>query len=163
MARGKIDTIQLATGPYVVNRQNAEAIVDRIRFRHYKPDELELAKDFVRRAMLPGEYYFDYYLLTEAARRIAEEQAPPMLKDVVPWMMRVDCVVFIGRKVWIIEFKDRLRPSGLGQLVTYEKLWKEQYGANRPVILGYVARVDNPDMHSTLDEKGIRWWIVPKS
>jgi len=162
MARGEIDTIQLATGPYEVNRKNALEIVDRIKYRHYKPDELELAKDFVRRAILPGKYYFDYYLMTRAAKKIYEEMEPPMLKDVVPWLMRVDCVVFIGRKTWLLEFKERLRPAGMGQLVAYQQLWKEQYGANRPILLGYVARVDNLDMHSTLEEMGIRWWIVPK-
>lgn len=162
MAKGKIDTIQLATGPYVVTRKNALQIAERIKYRHYKPDELELAKDFVRQALLPGKYYFDYYLMTEAAKKIWEEQAPPTLSDVVPWCMRVDAVVFIGRKVWLLEFKERLRPSGVGQLLTYERLWKEQYGGGKPVLLGYVARVDNADMHSTLEEKGIRWWIVPK-
>lgn len=163
MVKGTIDTLQLATGPYDVNRNTGYLLADEIKYRHYKPDELTLAKDFVRMALLPGKYFFDYYLMTDSARKIVEGMEPPMLKDIVPWLMRVDCVVFIGRKAWLIEFKERLRPSGVGQLLTYEKLWKEQYGGDKPVILGYVARVDDKTMHSTLEDKGIRWWIIPKS
>jgi len=163
MARREVDTLQLATGPYEVDKLSGPVVAGSIKFRHYKAEELDLARDFVKSAALPGTYFFDYYLMTDAARHIASFMQPPMLKDIVPWLMRVDLVVFQGNKVWIIEFKDRLRPSGVGQLLSYKKLWLEQYGSGKGINLGYVARDDDPTLHSTLTENKITWWIVPKT
>jgi len=162
MARREVDTIQLATGPYDVDKASGVIVAERIKYRHYKAEELQLARDFVRKALLPGKYYFDFYLMTEAARHIASVMQPPTLKDIVPWLMRVDAVCFKGNQVWIIEFKERMRPSGVGQLVSYRKLWQEQYGFGKRLLLGYVVRDDDPTLHSTLNENEIEWWVVPR-
>jgi len=160
MGKGHFDTIQLATGPYEITKETAIAMADRIRFRHYKPDELKIAKDFIRWFVLKGTYYFDYYLMTKEAHKILELHAPPMLKDIVPWLSRIDCVVFKGKDVFIIEFKDRLRKSGIGELVSYKQLYREQYQPTGPLHLWYVVRHDDESLHSTCNALGIAVRVV---
>jgi len=162
MARGEIDTIQLATGPYDVTRKNALEIAERIRFRHYKPEELELGKDFIRRAILPGKYYFDVYIVTKEAEKVMEARGDRALASAVPYMYRIDAICIRPPRTWIIEIKHRLLPSGLGELMTYKPIYIRQYRPVKGVWLGYVARTDNESMHEPLRDNGVRWWIVPK-
>jgi len=161
VAKRKSDLIQLATGPYEINRDNCIAQAERIRYRHYKPDELEIAKDFIRGCYLPGKYFFDVYLLTAAAKEIFKTIDIPMLKDLVPWLMRIDAICYKARTVFILEIKERLRPSGIGELVTYKQLFLEQYQPDKEIVLGYVVRRDDPTLHTLLSKEQISLWVVP--
>jgi len=161
MVERKRDYLQLATGPYVVNKATAPTVAEVIKYRHYKPEELQLAKDFVRRCYLPGNYFFDVYLLTYSAKVIEETMAPPALSDIVPWMMRIDCVVVKPGRIWILEIKQRLRAYGLGQLDAYKQLYQAQFHPTKEISLGYVCRDDDPTLHTLLALKGIRLWVVP--
>jgi len=156
MGEATRDTITLATGPYDVNTKNSSLMAEKIRYRHYKPDELQIAKAFIRKPYIVGQYFFDYYLLTDAAMRIIEIEVPPKLADIVPWMQRIDAVLFKGKKVFIIEFKDRLRASGIGELLTYRELWEKQYGFGREVELIYVYRDEDPTFHRVLERHKIQ-------
>jgi len=161
MVKRKSDIIQMATGPYEVNQQTCLAIAERIKYRHYKPDELEIAKDFIRGCYLPGKYFFDVYLMTKTAEEIFKTGGPPMLKDLVPWLYRIDAVCYKARTVYILEIKERLRPSGVGELIVYKQLFREQYEPDKELVLGYVVRRDEETLHSTLSKEQIRLWVVP--
>ena len=162
MAKRKEDIILLATGPYEVNKRTAQAVIPHIKFRHYKREEREIAEDFIKQVRIVGRYFFDFYLMTNAARRIIRDKAPPMLKDAVPWMMRVDMVIFKGRTIFLCEIKERLRPSGIGELLTYKNLWLRQYGFGKAVELVYICRIDDPTLHSSLEDHSISLHVVPK-
>jgi len=87
--------------------------------------------------------------------------APPALSDIVPWMMRIDCVVVKPGRIWILEIKQRLRAYGLGQLDAYKQLYQAQFRPTKEISLGYVCRDDDPTLHTLLTLKGIRLWVVP--
>jgi hypothetical protein len=76
--------------------------------------------------------------------------------------MRIDGVCETSDTVWIAEIDNRLRPSSIGKLRTYMRLYAEQYAPKKPIRLLAAAAEDNEAMHSVLAAEGIRWWIAPK-
>jgi len=149
------------TGPYVVNKDTAAEVVPHVRFRHYKPAELEIARKFIADATLPGTYYFDVYLRTAASDTIVYEMQPLDTADAAPWMLRIDAICVKPGAVWIIEFKDRLRPSLIGQLLSYASLYKTQYQPKKPILTAGVVGRDDPTLHPILQEHEIRLILSP--
>jgi len=163
MGRKPTETIQLATGPYHVTTENAKIQAERIKYRHYKPEELELAKDFIRKPYIVGTYYFDYYLMTYRAQQILEREDPQSLTALIPWMQRIDALLLKGKSVYLIEFKNRLVSQGIGELLTYRDLYIRQYESNKEVKMLYVVRHDDPTFHSTLEAQNISLIVVKPS
>ena len=152
--------IELASGPYEITRENAPVMASKIVYRHYKPDELEIAREFVRQGHILGTWFFDVFLETPRSKDILASMSPTTAGEATPWMDRIDAVAHEGRMTHIIEFKDALRPGGIGQLLYYGKAYREQYDPKALIQLEYVVHVDRPERHTTLEENGIRLWIV---
>jgi len=164
MAGAYSKLLEYGVGPYVIKKETAEAYVDRIRFRHFKPDELEIAKEFVRKGLLPGTYFFDVYLPTESVRK-AIEALPPRYKR-VPYvgMLRIDAICYKPNLIWILEFKERFRPSGIGELMAYRRVFQKEFKPKQEIILGYIASEKDPDMEKVMNYYNIRYWVVrPKA
>lgn len=160
MAKGRVGEIELSVGPYFVTKETAEEMARKIYFRHFKPEELELAREFIRRAILEGYFYFDVYLTTAAAEKLLEEVPEIKIPLAVPWMLRIDAVCWTTGVVWLIEFKERIRTSGIGQLISYKDLFEKQYKPQRPINLMYVAKYDAPELHPLMDKLGIVRTII---
>ena len=60
-----------------------------------------------------------------------------------------------GDTAYIIEFKDRARPSGLGQLVTYRDLWVRQTGWTGKVVMRYIVGEGDPQVEEVARKMGI--------
>lgn len=160
MAGASGAVIALASGPYEVTAENAGQMASTINYRHYKPDELEIARRFVSLGKILGTWFFDVFLETPRSRDILANQSPTTAGEATPWMDRIDATCRSGRMTHIIEFKDALRPGGIGQLLYYGRAYREQYDPNALITLNYVVHVDRPERHSTLEENGIVLWIV---
>ena len=152
--------IELASGPYVITALNAAQMAAKIIYRHYKPDELEIARRFVASGRILGTWFFDVFLETPRSKDILANYGVTTAGEATPWMDRIDAVAHEGRMTHIIEFKDVLRPGGIGQLLYYGKAYREQYDPKALIQLEYVVHVDRPERHTTLEEQGIRLWIV---
>lgn len=153
-------TINLASGPYEITASNAAQIAATVNYRHYKSDELEIARRFVGMGRILGTWFFDVYLTTPRSDAILETMMPTTAGEAEPWMDRIDAIAREGRITHIIEFKDEARPGGIGQLLYYENAYKTQYDPKALIQKEYVVHVDRPERHSTLEENGIRLWIV---
>jgi len=168
MAQESWALIELAKGPYEVTPATAEIIADKIRFRHFRPGELLLGKEFIRRCIIPGTYYFDVYLLTEEAIDWMRRQPEAVWRMGIPYAHRIDAVCFTDDLIWLIEFKIRLKYSGIGQLAGYEDWFKRQYRFGKPVQTLVVFWYDRPELHETckrlrikmlqMTEIAHRWW-----
>jgi len=132
-----------------------------VTFRHTRAIEIEVARSFYLRRELEGDYYWDVHLLTPEAAHLLEvlPRAQQGLAKLA--CKRIDCVVLTPDATWILEFKQRLRPSGIGELLMYRDLWRQQFRAWKSLRLGYVASVDDPALHATLRRHRIRLWIAP--
>ena len=152
--------IEMSRGPYLVTALNAAQVARTMHFRHYKPEELALSRDFVASGRILGSWYLDVYLQTPRSRDVLANYGVTTAGEAVPWMNRIDAVALEGSAHHIIEFKLTLRPTGIGELVTYKEQYKEQYKAAGPIFLEYVVKYDRPEHHAACESQGIRLWIV---
>jgi len=147
--------IELAKGPYIVTVETGPVVADRITFRHFRRMELLLGREFIRRAIIPGEYYFDVYLFTEEALDWMARQPEELWRAAVPYAHRIDAVCFRPEEVVLIEFKIRLKYSAIGQLLGYRDWFRRQYKPDKPVRLVTVCAYDRPELHETCAKEGI--------
>jgi len=156
MAEEEKSLIELAIGPYEINAYSGPLLADKIYFRHFRPVELYLAREFIRKAIIPGTYYFDVYLLTDEAKDWMRRNPEEFWKITIPYAHRIDAVCFTEEKIYLIEFKIRLKYSAIGQLQGYLDWFKRDYHPTKPVELVVVAAYDRPELHETLERLGIK-------
>jgi len=156
VVKTKEAVIELARGPYYVSPETGPEIAEKVWFRHFRPAELWLAKEFIRKALIPGTYYFDVYLLTEDAEDWIRRQPEELWRMAIPYMHRIDMICITEEEIWIVEFKIRLKYSGVGQLLVYRDWFKRQYKPTKPVKLVCVVAYDRPELHETLRKEDIR-------
>ena len=160
MAETKRFMIELAHGPFEVTKKTGLEIAAKVKFRHFKPVELAIAREFITKAILEGVYYFDVYLLTEKAKKIISETPELNWKIAVPWMYRIDAVCYTFDAVWIIEFKERVSMYAIGELLGYKGMFIKQYEPKKEVRLMLVAKYDEPEVHPVLREHNIRLVVL---
>lgn len=127
---------------------------------HYKVKEVETLKRFITLNLLPGDYTFDFrlpYELTEA-EKLMEESMQRMFINLKS--MRIDAVVETEDNIWILEVAKGLELSYTGKLLGYTDLYREIFGAPKPLKMGVVARDDNPMARRALERMGVKIWIV---
>jgi hypothetical protein len=73
---------------------------------------------------------------------------------------RIDVVIETPANIYVCEVKDRLRPSAIGQALTYSLLYQKIHKPNKPVIPAIITAMDDPDTHSVCDKYGIKIWVV---
>jgi len=147
--------IKFAIGPFEVNEKTGPLLVDKIWFRHFRPMELFLAREFVRKAILPGLYYFDVYLPTEETWEWFERMPEQYWRMAIPYVHRIDAVCYTDEFVYIIEFKVRLKYSAIGQLEGYADWFNRTYRPRKPIKKMVVYALDRPELHETCDRLNI--------
>ena len=73
---------------------------------------------------------------------------------------RIDAVMETETQIYVIEVKDRLRPSAIGQALTYSFLYTKLFKPQKPVIPSIICGLDDPDTHAVCDKYQIRVWVV---
>ena len=87
--------------------------------KHYKPREWILAYEAMKRGVIPEQCIWNFRLDPPLRPRRPEETEWEYLFWHFLRSKEIDAVCFAGDEVWLVEFKDRLRPSGVGQLLVY--------------------------------------------
>ena len=89
-------------------------------------------------------------ILTEAEKRnIIERHA-----------MRIDAVVYTDSCIWLLEVKDRVRKSAIGQLLVYKEWFEKNYRPVLPIRLAIVAAVDDVMVRAVAEKLGIQVFLV---
>jgi len=156
----RAENLTAATGPYTLNKNTIDAVIPKIRFRHYKKSEIDLATRFIRSLKLQGDYYFNVVLLSDAAEHIARYMEPLSLSDIYPWCYEIDAVVRQPGAHTLIEFKERPIYTGIGQLKLYEDLYKKQYNPGKHILLALVTDRGDPQQQKVAEKQGIRVYVV---
>ncbi len=73
---------------------------------------------------------------------------------------RIDAVMETDSTIYVIEVKDRLRPSAIGQALTYAYLYVKIHTPQKQVIPAIICGLDDPDTHAVCDHYKIQVWIV---
>ena len=131
-----------------------------LRFKHFKPREAEIAYVAYQLGLLPGNCIFNYLLHPpERPRRLWETE-----KEYLLWKFlrakEIDAVCETDNEIYIIEFKDRARPSGIGQLLTYRELYIQQEKPRKPVKLRYIVGEGDPQVEETCKRLGIEVYVL---
>lgn len=132
----------------------------RPKFPHFKEHETRILREFLAKKELEGRYEFDVRLFPEI--KPLEEGADP--GAYYAWLMlrakRIDALCETADTIWILEVKDVLRPSAVGQVLLYADVYDRQFHPLKPLRLGIVAGEDDPVVRPTCDRLGIKVWIM---
>jgi len=127
---------------------------------HFKKEEYEVMKEFLNRRILVGEWKFDVKLFPPE-RPLRPFETP---LDYRIWQhlhaKRIDAVCIDAAFTWILEVKDLLRPSAIGQLYVYKHLYERQYKPVKPIRLGIVVGELDPQVLEVCREHGIKVWCM---
>ena len=129
-------------------------------FPHFKEHEVRIMQAFLDQHLLPGEYEFSVDLFPEI-RPLRPGEDPSMYFG---WMMlrakRIDAICRTVDAIWLLEVKDVLRPSAVGQLLTYRALYDRQFHPLLPIRLGVVCGEDDELVRPACVEQGIVVWVM---
>jgi len=124
-------------------------------FPHFKPQETEVMKAFIRSGMLRGIWYFDVPLETTRSLELRRAVDRLLRLEAKLFVYRIDSICETEDAYWVLEVKERLRKSGVGEIVTYRMMFEDQYEPKKIVRSGYVYRAEDIDMWSVLNAHGI--------
>ena len=105
---------------------------------------------------------FDYrlkpYVKPTIKAIIKTEEEEKMVRDLLAF--RIDVVYDEVDKITLIEVKDELRPSALGQILTYQYLYVKEKPTYKPVQAMVLAGLDNPMLHEVYDNYNVKYYIA---
>ena len=131
-----------------------------VRFPHFQPVEEAILKRYIANGAPVGDWTCDYRL------PILEKDVPAALQgsDRDMWIAlhqkRIDALVEQTNQVFIIEVKDRVTSTAVGQLLVYAHIYKSQTLDSRPIELVLVAGEDDPIAHAAIEAQGITVIVV---
>lgn len=73
---------------------------------------------------------------------------------------RIDVVGHTAGEIYIIEIKPEAGVSAIGQLISYELLYKKRFGPTDPLVLCLITDFLTPDERWLTSELEIRVWVV---
>ena len=131
-----------------------------IKIPHTKPVERKIIYEFIKAGYLKGRYAFDVRLPPED-RPLRPGETP---FDYEIWKalhsLRIDVVVEMPDCFWILEVKDRLRPSALGEVETYASLFPRKYDVRKEIRKGIVVGVAREDLRILFESRGIKVFVL---
>lgn len=69
---------------------------------------------------------------------------------------RIDVICTVKNEIWIIEIKPHANMGALGQIITYEKLFREEYSTPYKIIPTILCWTLDPDISEILSKIGVR-------
>jgi len=73
---------------------------------------------------------------------------------------RIEGVLELPTEVWLIEVKERLVPSALGELLLYEGLYRQHFPTGKKLVKVCVATEDDALLRPSFEAAGVRVFII---
>ncbi|RLI83107.1 MAG: hypothetical protein DRP01_09350 [Archaeoglobales archaeon] len=132
------------------------------KFPHLKLVERYIATKWVMDERIPdSQLKWDvklYVPLPEHVKRLLTPEELRMTQELTA--KRIDCVWEKENEIVIVEVKDKVRHSALGQLLAYRDMYIEQYKPRKPVRMLLVCGADDPPVRKVLEKYGIEVKVV---
>ena len=90
-----------------------------------------------------------------------QEKDPIMVMWRANTAKRIDALAELEDSIWIIEVSDRPGMRALGQLITYQSLWREDPKIDKPVTLVLVSSSVDEDIAIASARSGVKQFILP--
>jgi len=125
------------------------------KYPHFKRIETEMAKKFIRKFRIPGNYVFDLRLPVKLPERV--EQYPPNVRRALYSLKarRLDLVIETPEMDYLVEFKVRANTQGIGQLLTYREIYTTKIKPGRLTQLLLVCMESDEDIEKVAKKLGI--------
>lgn len=129
-------------------------------FAHLKKDEKAIAERWIRQVPIQGPREYDVHL------KVEEPEIPAWWtkKDIKQyhdlWDKRIDLVVHGSDATWIMEITPKLSKAAIGGCQVYKDLYEKQFDLTKPVRMGIIVELDDPNYHDALKKLDIRLWVV---
>ena len=130
------------------------------KYPHMRIWEEEIMDSFHNAKLLEATWTYDVPL------KIRTGEYPTLMSDNEKQLWnrltskRIDAVAETPGVIYTIEIKDRLRPSAVGQALTYKTLYEEKFKPTKPVIAAIIAKYGDPDMQHVCDVFHIKTWVI---
>jgi hypothetical protein len=130
------------------------------RIPHLKPEEMRVWERFAASNIISGKVYADVHLkppdIPKPAFATPEEWAwYAYLKS-----PRIDAVIETSDCIYVVQVKDWLRQSAIGEVQFYYYHYINEFKPTKPVKMMIVAGRDNPKVREVCEKLGILVYIV---
>ena len=132
----------------------------KAKYPHMRIWETQIMDAWHAKNLFPAKWTYDVPL------KIRKAEYPTLMSDneKALWnrltSKRIDAVAETVGNIYVIEIKDRLRPSAVGQALTYKTLYEEQFAPHKPVITTIVTELGDLDMQHVCDAYNIKVFEV---
>jgi len=125
------------------------------KYPHFKPIETQIAKKFLRKYRIPGNYIFDFRLPVELPPRV--ELYPPEVRRALRALKarRLDIVIETKELDYLVEIKVRANAYGIGQLLAYREIYTTKVKPGKPTQLLLVCEESDKDIEEVAKRFGI--------
>ena len=130
------------------------------KYPHMRQWESQIMEKYHKLYPNKGEWSYDVHL------KVRQNPAPELESESLVELYnqatakRIDAVCETQGVIFVIEIKDRLRPSALGQALTYKALYEEQFAPSKPVEAVILTEYTDLDMRHVCDLYGVLVWVV---
>ena len=133
--------------------------MEALRFKHFTLDEKEIAEKFIKKHQQFFNWRFDVRLKSKKSELVEIEDETLRLMWENLTAKRIDMLFEDARYIYIAEVKRVMLASGIGQLLLYERMYKEQFRPSKPVKLYYIVKYPDPDVDQFCKDLNIlTWW-----
>lgn len=132
----------------------------KVKYKHMLSDEAELWTRFLKAEEVEFlELHYDVHVGT--LPDLPADTSPEMAKLAESiYRKRIDVVMETEEEIWIIEVKPRAGMSALGQLLTYEILFRREFAPEKDTHLAVVCERLEQDAEDLLTLHGIDIFVV---
>jgi hypothetical protein len=133
---------------------------ERLKYPGLLPDEVLVLRAWL--VLHEHEYdRFDYNMRIGQGIDPGANYSPEVRKQaVMNTQLRIDAVGWKGTQPTIIEVKRRTTPSNVGQILTYDSVWRKEFPGTPAPILRLVSNTYSPHILPRVQEAGILLDVV---
>lgn len=130
------------------------------RYPHMRQWEMEIMDRFLLHPPFEATYDYDVHVRIDdkTPNTIHTDAERQLWRQMTAF--RIDAVIETPANIYVAEVKDRLRPSAIGQALTYAHLYQKKFSPPKPVIPAIITAMDDPDTHQVTDKYQIKVWVV---
>lgn len=130
------------------------------KYPHMRQWEEKIMEEYHRKNLFPAKWSYDVHLrVRDSPLPLGGTEAEQQIWNQMT-AKRIDAVAETVGRIFVIEVKDRLRPSAVGQALTYKILYEEQHKPTKPVTATILTRYTDPDMLHVCEVYDIEVWVV---
>jgi len=130
------------------------------KYPHMRQWETQIMDRYHENPKIQAKWSYDVHLsirMPKEAHRMTPREAQIYMQSIAK---RIDAVAETTDTIYVIEVKDRLRPSAIGQALTYKTLYKEQYPTTKNVQPVILTTYTDLDMLHVAEVYHIQVWVV---